>query len=260
MLTYGEIAPRLAEHVKRLGFTHVELLPVMEHPFDGSWGYQVTGYYAPTLALRHAGRLPLPRRHAAPGRHRRHPRLGAGALPQGRLRAAPLRRHRALRARGPAPRRASRLGDADLQLRPQRGAQLPRRQRALLARRVPRRRPARRRRRVDALPRLQPQARAVAAQPARRAREPRGDRVPARVQRGRARRGARAASRSPRSRPRGPASRGRRREGGLGFTLQVEHGLDARHARRTSRATRSTAASTRTSSRSRCSTSTASAS
>ena len=48
VLSYREIAPRLAEHVKRLGFTHVELLPVMEHPFYGSWGYQVTGYYAPT--------------------------------------------------------------------------------------------------------------------------------------------------------------------------------------------------------------------
>jgi 1,4-alpha-glucan branching enzyme len=47
-LRYREIAPRLAEHVKRLGFTHVELLPVMEHPFYGSWGYQVSGYYAPT--------------------------------------------------------------------------------------------------------------------------------------------------------------------------------------------------------------------
>jgi 1,4-alpha-glucan branching enzyme len=47
-LSYREIAPRLAEHVKRLGFTHVELLPVAEHPFYGSWGYQITGYYAPT--------------------------------------------------------------------------------------------------------------------------------------------------------------------------------------------------------------------
>jgi 1,4-alpha-glucan branching enzyme len=47
-LTYRELAPRLAEHVRRLGFTHVELLPVMEHPFDGSWGYQVSGYFAPT--------------------------------------------------------------------------------------------------------------------------------------------------------------------------------------------------------------------
>jgi 1,4-alpha-glucan branching enzyme len=47
-LTYRELAPKLAEHVTRLGFTHVEFLPVMEHPFYGSWGYQTTGYYAPT--------------------------------------------------------------------------------------------------------------------------------------------------------------------------------------------------------------------
>ena len=47
-LTYRELAPRLADHVVRLGFTHVEILPVMEHPFFGSWGYQVTGYFAPT--------------------------------------------------------------------------------------------------------------------------------------------------------------------------------------------------------------------
>src|SRR6476620_9723827 len=47
-LTYLEIAPKLAAHVKQLGFTHIELMPVMEHPFGGSWGYQVSGYYAPT--------------------------------------------------------------------------------------------------------------------------------------------------------------------------------------------------------------------
>jgi 1,4-alpha-glucan branching enzyme len=47
-LTYREIAPLLAEHVRRLGFTHVELMPVMEHPFYGSWGYQGTGYFAAT--------------------------------------------------------------------------------------------------------------------------------------------------------------------------------------------------------------------
>jgi 1,4-alpha-glucan branching enzyme len=47
-LTYREIAHELADYVTELGFTHVELLPVMEHPYDPSWGYQVTGYYAPT--------------------------------------------------------------------------------------------------------------------------------------------------------------------------------------------------------------------
>jgi len=47
-LGYREIAHQLAEHVLATGFTHVELLPVMEHPFYGSWGYQSTGYFAPT--------------------------------------------------------------------------------------------------------------------------------------------------------------------------------------------------------------------
>ena len=47
-LTYREIAPRLAEYAGKLGFTHVQFLPIMEHPFYGSWGYQTTGYFAPT--------------------------------------------------------------------------------------------------------------------------------------------------------------------------------------------------------------------
>jgi 1,4-alpha-glucan branching enzyme len=47
-LTYRELAPQLAEYVRELGFTHVEFLPVMEHPFYGSWGYQCTGFFAPT--------------------------------------------------------------------------------------------------------------------------------------------------------------------------------------------------------------------
>jgi 1,4-alpha-glucan branching enzyme len=48
VLGYRELAPRLVDHVSKLGFTHVELLPIMEHPFYGSWGYQVTGFFAPT--------------------------------------------------------------------------------------------------------------------------------------------------------------------------------------------------------------------
>jgi 1,4-alpha-glucan branching enzyme len=47
-LSYREIAPELIDHVRRHGFTHLEILPIAEHPFTGSWGYQVSGYYAPT--------------------------------------------------------------------------------------------------------------------------------------------------------------------------------------------------------------------
>jgi 1,4-alpha-glucan branching enzyme len=47
-LTYRELAQYLPEYIKKLGFTHVEFLPLMEHPFYGSWGYEVSGYFTPT--------------------------------------------------------------------------------------------------------------------------------------------------------------------------------------------------------------------
>ena len=175
-MSYRDLAEHLVNYVSDLGFTHVELLPVMEHPYGPSWGYQVTGYYAPTARFGTPDDFKYLVDRAAPGRHRRHPRLGAGALPPRRVRPRPVRRPAALRAPGPAPRRPARLGHPRVRLRPARGAQLPRRQRDLLARGVPHRRPAGRRRRLDALPRLLAQGRRVDPQRARRPRAPRGDR------------------------------------------------------------------------------------
>ncbi len=153
-LTYREMAPLLADYVTEMGFTHVELLPVMEHPFTGSWGYQVTGYFAPTARFG----SPDDFRFLVDHLHQR----GIGVIldwvpahfPKDEFSLGPLRRHRALRASRPAPGRTCRMGHVCVQLWARRGAQFSDYQRIVLAVRVSRRRPAGRRGRGDALPGL----------------------------------------------------------------------------------------------------------
>ena len=139
------------------------------------------------VEVRLTRRVPAPGGQAAPGRHRGDDRLGARALRDRSLGAATVRRHRALRARGSAAGLASGLGLLHLQLRPQRGEELPGLQRLLLAARVPHRRAPGRRGRLHALPRLLPRGRAVGAQQVRRQREPRGHRDAAADERARVR-------------------------------------------------------------------------
>ncbi len=117
-LTWDELAERLIPYVADMGFTHIEFLPITEHPFDPSWGYQPTGLYAPTARFGDAAGLCPLRRRRPPRRPRRHPRLGAGAFPDRRAWPGALRRHRALRACRSAPGLPSRLEHRDLQFRP----------------------------------------------------------------------------------------------------------------------------------------------
>ena len=193
-----------------------------------------------------ARRLPVLRRPHARERDRRAARLGAGAFRDRPVGADAVRRHGALRARRSSPRRASRLGHVRLQPRPQRGAELPARERALLAARVPRRRHPRRRRRVDALPRLLAQGRRVGAERVRRPRGSRRRRVPQGAERARARaRAGRDLGSRGVDRVAGRLAADLRRRARL--RLQVEHGVDARHAELLPARSRSTAGTTITS-------------
>ena len=197
-------------------------------------------------ALRHARPVPRLRRPPARGRRRRDPRLGARALPARRVGARALRRQRAVRARRSAPRLAPRLGHADLQLRPPRGAQLPAGQRPVLAARVPHRRHPGRRRGLDALPRLLAQGGPVGPQRVRRARGPRGGRPSSRSSTRSPTAASRGSSPPPRSPPRGRASRGRPTSAAWASASSgTWAGCTTRWA--TSSRTRSTAATTTTS-------------
>ena len=79
-LTYDELADQLIPYVAEMGYTHLELLPISEHPLDESWGYQPIGLFAPDPPFRRSGGVRALRRSSARRGPRRHPRLGPGAF------------------------------------------------------------------------------------------------------------------------------------------------------------------------------------
>ena len=174
-LTYREMAP-----LARRAHAPHGLHPRRDAPGHGTsvlrfLGLSVARLLRPLQPLRHAAGSDVSDRLSPSAGDRRHPRLGALALPGRRARPRLLRRHPSLRARRSAQGLSPRLVELHLQLRPQRGAELPDQQRPLLAGEVSRRCAAGGRRRLDALSRLLAQGGGVDPQRARRPREPGGD-------------------------------------------------------------------------------------
>ena len=232
---------QLPAYAADMGFTHVELMPVSEHPFDGSWGYQPTGLFAPT------SRFGSPEDFVAliDACHRKG--LGVlldwvpGHFPDdphglGKFDGTALYEHA-----DPLQGRHLDWGTLIYNYGRVEVTNFLHRQRAVLAGALRHRRAARRCGRLDALSRLQPAGRRLGAEPPRRPREHRRDRVPAPDQHA----GVRAASatppRSPRSRPRGRWCRGRSTGAGLGSATSGTWG-GCTTPSTTSRRTRSIAA------------------